>query len=490
MSLTADFYAFAKRKNSTKQPTGTPTSLSVDLKSGTSFISPTFLLSYSGRPPFNYLSFGGGYYFVKDIISVRNDLWELVCEIDPLATLKTEVLATTAYVLYDSVSNTEIPDNRLPMITTETVSVNSVTCPLEPSSGIFILSLTGSHGSTGVYKVTASELADLIDDLTWIQDNIFDLNNIPVPSWPSSPSGNTIPEWLDFVGQCLGWVGDWIDYAVKCAIKPVTQFFGSGSIPENIRECKFIPFSVGNATLSVSPVYLGSFETQQTLYKLTSETQVLPVSVNIPWQTTPADYRRRSPYTEIYLYLPYIGMTRLSSENLTSATSLNISYCIGLRDGDLIVTVKSDTGEVLGQYSGNVAASVPVGMSNINPAKAAQSILSMAASAIEGNIPNAGMAGINFADSVTPNFSTIGGLDGVAGIGTDQKIRCYTVYHDTIVPPNTGLLSIGSPTMAPKQLSTLLSGYCQCMGAHVEAAAPSVILAMVDNYLNSGFFIE
>ena len=487
MSLTANFYTLAKRKNSTKQPTGTPTALSVDLKSGTSYISPTFLLAISSTPTFNYLEFEGRYYFIRDIISVRNNLWEIVCEIDALATLKTEILATSAYVLYDSVSNTEIPDNRFPMKTTANVQTAVATCPLVPSSGIFILSLTGSHGSTGVYKVSSSELAALIDDLQWIEDNIFDFNNIPVPSFPTRPSGGTIEQWLDFIGQCLGWVGDWIDYAIKCAVKPFTQFFGSGSIPENIRECKFIPFSIGNATLSVSPVYLGTFETQQTLFKLTSETEVRSTTVNIPWQAS--DYRRRSPYTEVYLYLPYIGMTRLSSENLSNATSLSISYCVGLRDGDLIVTVTSNTGEILGQYSGNVAASVPIGMSNINPAKAAQSILTAAASAIEGNIAGTGMAGISFADAVTPNFSSIGGLDGVAGIGTNQDITCYTVFHDTIVAPNTGIATIGAPTMAPKALSGL-TGYCQCMGAHVSAAAPSVVLSMVDNYLNSGFFIE
>lgn len=487
MAINANFYSLSKRKNSTKQPTGTPTTFQVKLKSGTSFISPTLILNNSGYPNFNYLEFNGNYYFVKDIISTNNDLWEIVCEIDALATLKTAILATKAYVLYDSVLNTEIPDNRFPMKTTAIVQTAVEPCPLVPSSGIFILSLTGSHGSTGVYKVTSSELAALIDDLQWIEDNIFDFNNIPVPSFPSAPSGGTVEQYLNFVGDCLGWVGDWIDYGIKCAVKPFTQFFGSGSIPENIRECKFIPFSIGNATLSVSPVYLGTFETQQTLFKLTSETEVKQATINIPWQAN--DYRRRSPYTEVYLYLPYIGMTRLSSENLSNSTSLNISYCVGLRDGDLIVTVTSNTGEILGQYSGNIAASVPIGMSNINPAKAAQSILTAAAGALEGNIASTGMAGISFADAVTPNFSSIGGLDGVAGIGTNQNITCYTVFHDTIVAPNTEIATIGAPTMAPKALSGL-TGYCQCMNAHVEAPYPSIVLAMADNYLNSGFFIE
>ena len=157
-------------------------------------------------------------------------------------------------------------------------------------------------------------------------------------------------------------------------------------------------------------------------------------------------------------------------------------------DGSLICTVSAGS-EILGQYSANVAASVPIGVSNINIPRAAQSLISAAASAIEGNIASAGLAAIQFADSITPNYSCIGGLDGIATSATNQNITCYTVFHDTIDTPNNGIATIGAPTMKTKSLATL-TGYCQCLSAHVEADAPSVVLNMVDDYLNSGFFIE
>ena len=53
----AEFYKLSKRKNSTKQPISSGTQFSVDLKSGTSFISPTLLLNNSGKPDYNYVSF-------------------------------------------------------------------------------------------------------------------------------------------------------------------------------------------------------------------------------------------------------------------------------------------------------------------------------------------------------------------------------------------------------------------------------------------------
>lgn len=484
-TVNADFYKFAKRKNSTKQPTGTGTTFSIDLKSGTSYISPTFLLNNSGKPDYNYLVFEGWYYFITDITSVRQDLWEVSCNIDALATAKSAILNTKAYVLYDSVSNTEIPDNRLPIKTTKSVSANSVACPLSVDGGCYILSITGAHGSTGVYKVTEGQLASLIDDVSNIENNIFDFGGITPPSAPSAPSGGTLEDYVEFVGDMLEFVGNYIKYAIDCAVRPISQFFGSGNIPENIRECRYIPFNRGVTGTPIT-VYLGTFLTQTTIAKLVTDTIVDSVSVNIPWQAN--DFRRRSPYTDVYLYIPYIGMTKLSSENLIGQSSVTVSYALCVRDGSMIVTVTSGS-EILGQYSANVSASVPVGISNINVARSAQAVITGAAAAMNGSPSAIGMAAVNFHDSVTPNFSCVGGLDGIAGTATNQNVTCYTVFHDTVEAPNTELMTVGSPTNAPKALSTL-TGFCQCMEAHVEADLPGTVLDMVDSYLNSGFFIE
>lgn len=476
---TAEFFKFSKRKNSTKQPTGSGTSYTVNLKSGTSFISPTLLLEISGYPDYNYLVFNGWHYFVRDIVSVRQDLWEIYCDVDVMATAKSYILALKAYVMYDSVANTEIPDNRIPMKTTKSVSVDTVACPFTPDGGCYILAITGSNNTTGVYKVDENDLAALLDDLQTIENNFWAAAP-PYPSSPVTPSNPnpSIEEWLDYWIQSFHWTFNWIAY-------PIEHIFGSGNIPQNLRECRWLPFNVG-VTGSPQQIYMGTFPSNITLGKLITDTVHRTVSVGIPWQAS--DYRRRSPYTDVYLYLPYIGMTKLSSENLVGQSSLDVAYTLGLRDGSLIVTVSSG-GEIIGQYSGNVAASVPVGISNINIPKAAQSLIMGAAAVATKSIGAIGMAALNFGDSVTPNFSCVGGLDGVAGVATNQNITCYTVFHDTVVAPNTELAFVGSPTMAPKALSTL-TGYCQCSGAHVEAPLPAPILDRVDAYLNSGFFIE
>lgn len=479
MSITVGFTTSSKRENSTKQLTMTANH-DCTFKNGCSMLNPTLLLELSTSTFPNYTAFKieDRYYNITDVRSVRNNLFEVTGEVDVLATYKANILATTAYVLYDSTSNTELVDNRLPIKTTKSVQVSRTTCPLVPSTGTYILSLTGANGSTGVYKVSKSELNDLIDDISDVMDNLFG----PPSDTPPDPDDPT----YSGVNGYFRYIGDNINFAYLRFKRALSQFFGSESMPSNVRECKFIPFDVGTATQHVNPVYLGTFETYQSLYQLSNDAETHTATVTIPWQSS--DWRRRSPYTDVYLYLPYIGMVKLSSENLVGQSSLDIAYNICVRDGDLLVTVKAGD-QVIGTYTGNVAVSVPVGMSNISLPKAAQSLIT-GASAIAADAPAAlGLASLKFGNSVTPNFSCIGGLDGIAGIAADQNITCYTVFHDTIVAPNTELQTIGSPTMSPKSLATL-TGYVQTMSASVDGAMTSSERMKINTLLDNGIFIE
>lgn len=482
MSITVGFTSASKRENSTKQLTMSA-SHECTFKNGCSMLNPTLLLELETSTFPNYTAFKieNRYYNITDVRSVRNNLFEVSGEVDVLATYKANILATTAYVIYDSTNNTELPDNRLPMKTSKSVDVATAACPFVPDGGCFILSLTGSHGTTGVYKVSENQLGALIDDISEIWDNFF--------NYPDAPDKPDVPDYTDDFLENISlavryWADDFMWY-VEYIKQAICQFFGSGNIAENIRECKYIPFNVGT-TSGGNIIYLGTFETQQTLGKLNTETVHRTTSVAIPWQAS--DYRRRSPYTEIYLYLPYIGMVKLSSENLVGQSSLSVSYTLALRDGSLIVTVSSG-GEIIGQYSGNVGASVPVGVSNINLPKAAQSVISGVTSAVNKNIGQVGMAAIDFGESITPNFSCVGGLDGIAAIATNQNITCYTVFHDTIVAPNSELQTIGSPTMSPKSLATL-TNYVQTMSASVDGAMTTDERTKLNNLLDAGIFIE
>ena len=75
------------------------------LKEGTSVINPTILIQ--GTPvtvqqivTSNYLRIPdfGRYYFIRDISSVRTNLWEISCHVDVLQSYATQIKAQTAII--------------------------------------------------------------------------------------------------------------------------------------------------------------------------------------------------------------------------------------------------------------------------------------------------------------------------------------------------------------------------------------------------------
>ena len=93
-------------------------------------------------------------------------------------------------------------------------------------------------------------------------------------------------------------------------------------------------------------------------------------------------------------------------------------------------------------------------------------------------------------NNLQPTLSTIGGAVGGASIlGTLAFAQIFTIFHDTNVAPSSVSGAIGTPTMAAKSLGSV-SGYCECRCASVSAPAERAVLDQINNFLNSGFFME
>ena len=495
MSLTANFYTLAKRKNSTKQPTGTATSLSVDLKSGTSFISPTFLLNISGTPTYNYLEFQSTYYFIRDKISVRNNLWEIVCEIDALATLKSDITSSTQYVCYSSQSGgTYLPDTRIPILRDSTTAYNTANIDIISRSGSYILSVVGQSG-VDVFNVSRSTLQHIIADLQdWhddIEDAILDrLRNL-------DPSVDTLEAITIAAAKCAtetGFLGNKYEVAVQC-----------------IRGCHWVPFDGTLIGGTNTQIYLGNYPCEHNgggLYGDRINTSYISgnIAIGIPWHYS--DWRRT--YCEnAYLYLPFVGMVALNVDDIAGESSLVLKYSATPSDGNIVYEVSAGN-QIIGTYGGICSMDIPIG---INQKASAGSILNSLIQGTEKTVATAiqGASSVNplgmaagalgasfnaysteynvFNTALSTNVSTVGGIGGGAGAGLDITAKCFTVARSTVVSPSAMTSTMGVPTMKPISL-TGLTGYCQCANAHVSASVPSVVLDIADNYLNSGFYIE
>ena len=487
---TAEFFKLSKRKNSTMQPTGSGTSYTVNLKSGTSYLSPTLLLEISGKPDYNYFTFEGWYYFVTDIISVRNDLWEISGRADGLAITKAEILASTQFVSYSSLSGgTFLADTRIPLLKSATVSKAATTMNfLFNTTGFYVVSAIGKNGCN-TWILDSSKMADLLDKINDWSDDMID--SVAAGNYPWS---NPVTPF---------WTWDWSSHPVESAAKfnLLSIMVGNAyaDAPNCIRSCIWVPFFSSWFTDETDEICLGQFETGVNTFKCKTSPESRPVTVNIPWQHS--DWRR-AVCEEVYLYLPLVGMVSIPSDEIINETTISITWSATATDGKISYLVEAGN-QVIGTYGADAAVNYPIGVSQqASLGEVMQTGFQGIQKTVSGAISesktqrivntafNAIDTGYQVANTALTRYnSCIGGIGGGAGIGLSLDAICFTVSHDTVVAPSAMVATMGVPTMKPTLLSSL-TGYCECANAHVEADVPGPILDEVDSYLNSGFFIE
>lgn len=530
MSVQADFYKFSKRKNSTKQPTGSGTTYNVDLKSGTSLLAPTLLLNNSGKPDFNYCSFMGMYYFIKDIVSVRNDLWELYLGVDPLATAKAAILASTQFVSYSShKTSTWLADTRIPLQQNTITDYATALTGILSTIGTYVLTVVGEAGCATYYTQNESLLSQLLQNISnWESTGIQDAINEIQTSTPTHPSVNPSYPQSDNRDDCFTALIDTVSNAIdkmtttaanvqnsmntvistieKAAVKEGFVGNAYANAPQCIRSCIWVPFDYALAPSGsgASPIKLGTFDTGVNMPATSGKPVSDTTSVSIPW--TYSDWRR-GICEDVYLYLPLVGMVQLSGDSLTHVNSLTIEWSATYTDGVICYKVKAGN-DVIGSYGGQCAANYPLGIAQqASAGEVAQAVIAgaeksvsgliqstispiSAAGAIGGFAMNVAIAGYNIENvKKSTHISCVGGVGGGAGIGLGRDIVCYTVAHPTVINPDDMKDTMGLPTMQPMSLGSL-TGYCECANAHLEADYPEPILEAIDTYMNTGFFIE
>lgn len=463
---TLTYYTFSKRSKSTAQPTG-GTQITVNLKDGTSLISPVFLLNYSGVPTFNYVSFEGRYYFVSDIRSVRQDLWEISCTEDYLATGKTDIGSTTAMILYATGGRNDIIDSRIPI--ESDIAINNTVVGLQngititsANQGTIILSITGA-GSFGTYVMEDSGL---------------------------------LPTMLDGVDP---W---WQSLSIASMEDAWAQWIYGGSAAECLKGAIALPCLFSLSGLGArTELVLGNYPTG--LYGYPVQIPVVNdlETVAIPWQYN--DWRRCNPYTKIYLYLPLIGTMSLNATELKNDNNLAITYALNITSGDLSVEIAgNETGRIIATASGNIAMATPYGSANISGAKVTAAagagiggIAAVAAGAVTGGAAIVALGG-SLAASASGLISAMqgesqgaGGLGGGASQALNKAIRCTTITS-TLTDTQASLNPIlGKPVMGKHQINSY-GGFIQTDGMQVQGNLLDTERDAINALCDGGFYYE
>lgn len=485
-----------KRVNSTLQPT-LSTTYSVLLKNGCSIDNPVFYLSASGFSD-NYVKWNDRYYYVIDITYETNTRTAVSCTLDVLATYKSDILASTQFVSYSSVSGgTWLPDTRIPTLkSTFTDKSTASLSSIFGGTGFYVLSTIGKDGSSLYALGSRNQLKSLVANIQNWQDNDINTINNSIPSAPT-----TAVDEKDAILKLTSMV----ENVQKATTQSSLVGNSFSNAPSCIRSCIWVPFLMSPFVEgSTEPIYLGNYDTGISAFPIVSYPVHNSVSVSIPWRFN--DWRRATN-EDVYLYLPLVGMVQLSADSITQVNALTVKYSATATDGVICYEVIAGD-EIIGTYGSQCSANYPIG---INQQASAGEIITallkggekIVNSAIQTSLSPmsaaAGLVGMGF-QSVNTTYdimnttqsthvSCIGGIGGGAGVGLDLNIVCYTVSHDLATTPVSMQATMGVPTMKPLTLSSC-SGYCQCTNAHVAADAESGMLNLIDSFLNSGFYIE
>lgn len=485
-------FRFTKRSNSTARPSTDGWPVDVLLKDETSILRPSFLLKHDPNEPaevydYNYVYCQEfqRYYHITNIESVRNDLWRIDCDVDVLASWKTQIQAASAFVAYSTtLGNAQLIDRRLSVTTPKVLASNYAAFPTfgycTNGTKAVILTVTGK-ARIGHYCVN-----------TGVAQNIL----------------NSISNWMDGIdvlpftpGQGLTAVIDGLQYIGDCLTRFARQLVATGNAAENITNAITVPIPWGTPVGTNAEIVLGQFETGMYGNFIAETDRTLNdfCTIPIPWQT--ADFRRQSPYTQIIVYCPFIGYVNISPAQVMGDTAIQISVDLDIFTGDAIFTLRGVTADatpvyhVIGQYAINVAGAFPIGRSMQTPLSIGTAVIQEGTGLIQtvtGNVPmgvSNTIQGIIGAMQEQPTTIVSGGGSAFMSMPDRRLCYLYLIYHDTNVNPASINQVIGRPTMEVSAMN-VFSGYVETRGFSVAGPMTEKERTEINSAMDGGVFIE
>ncbi len=470
------FYHFTKRNKSTKIPTsGDYLTVNVSLKDGCSVLRPVLLLQTFNAAAYNYfyVPSWNRYYFIADANFV-NYMWEVGGTIDVLASYKAAIGNTTSLILYASGANADICDDRIPSFSTvvrghEKAFFTGMTIS---TVGRIVLGITGK-GSFGIYVLkNASDLNELLDG---------------VDNWTSA-------YWNDIFDAAKQlYFGGSAAECLKAAIKIPIQFDASLHGTEEELVLGGYPCQKSDSTKIKG-------------YKIGDPIYEYVTTISIPWNYN--DWRNISQYTEVALYIPFIGVISLPATELKLESSLRIDFKLNISSGDIAVAVvgAASPNRIYCTASGNCAINTPYGSTGIDTNRATAAITSgvgvlvaAGAAAFTGGLSlmaagaiGAGLASVakNTLAALGGNSSGSGGLGGGASSKLEKNVHIWVVSKQLTESQSNLNPLIGKPLMKCDIPSKYL-GYVQTDGFQFEhIQAYSEEKDMINRLMDSGIYYE
>lgn len=456
---------FKKRINSTKQPADADaTVMDVRFKDDTSIENPSLLIKGIDLD-YNYCKLGNHYYYINDIVVVNNDIMQLNCIQDVLATYKADILSTSAYIQYSgNHRNQWLIDNRL--TTTGDIVVNANHASIwSDTSGTVILGIAGLGAQVGFISYYALTGLSTVTDLA---------------------------EWL--------YASDMISEIGKIFTNPY----------ESIIEAHWVPWNSGIYS-NLTNITFGNKSSNIEAYSIAHATAPAKnsVTIDIPWRY--GDWRDLAPNTYMELYLPFYGVVPIDQNRLIGQTTITVDYRRDAITGEVNYYVHCGNMKLF--YKVNTAVSLPVAQASGKQFEGATQFVTglsqmskAATDALLGNplgLASAASGITNIIGGVATTFSESISVNGGQGsfasamqvIGDpvrerdNSDIRLTSYSHNYNTTPESLATLHGYPYNQMDVIGNQ-SGYCQCGGASINISSLGSDKEVVNQWLNQGFYIE
>lgn len=468
MAFPVNFYSFTKEVNSTAQPVGSGTVYQCLSNSDFDILAPRLPMNLGAAANPSGLNYcrvpaWSRYYWIR--WAFEGGLWVAYGKIDPLASWKTQIGQTSAYVLRASAaSDGSIIDNMYPTKATPSVSVVSISKPWNDSvlsydSGQFYVGVISHGGATKYWLMTASTFTSFCDtafDNQWFEDNIKDAQ-----------------AWM-----------------TRAIFDPM-QYLASVT---------WFPGIVSGAGLN-GQVYLGYWNTgiyakEVAASSIGTYREMDGISVTLPKHPQAASrgsFLNSAPYSKYTLDMKPFGRITLDSAALAGETTIvlriTVDYLSGV--GTLRVCRGSDDAPI---YLTQAQFGVQVQVSQVlrdyfnGAMNVASSAVGAVGSLLTGNVAGAiqgGLSAISGAvNAAQPDVNTTGINGGFGALSGSWKLT--GTFYSVADEDNAHR---GRPLCQVRQLSTL-PGYQLCTDTDLQLPCTRDEMDIIRGYLESGYYFE
>ena len=441
-------YNFTKSENSTAIPSG-GTSYNCILKTPTSVLNPVIVVEANAlNVTYGYIPDFGRYYFVSDIVSVNNSTWELHLHVDVLATYKSEILSTDAYIVRASYGNTNIPDSLIVGMSQYNISEVSSGSGLSGQPG-FVLSvidcINGGSGSGAatMYYMTEGQLGAL-------------LRAMYTPAMYEEKISDAVVKSLFNPYQ----------YIVSCcyhqAVVPVNpRSIGLGFTDSGVGGSDTaVPYNNGTVTLLIGDKH--------------------------------GDFRDFEPFTYYILYIPYCGAIRIPPSALGDSNGLYIMTCTDYATGAVECIIRANGGmHVIAKVTGSLGFQVP--LAQLNNGGALGSFISGAVNSVAGGLTtNPGLVGkgvMDFINCLSFAPTMIGSSGSSAGSIWGVTCILYKAEMGVSAEPNSISYTKGNPSCKVAQINTC-GHYVEALDPHISISGYDQEREEIVTKLAGGVYIE